>query len=691
MKKEFFKKVLVIFLIMLLNANTLVFATGEIVGNVVQNNDEISTDGSGESDDVDNSNNEDNQEITEVYFENESEDLFVGDEINLNLIIVPDVYEGKIQWESDDTEVATVDESGKVIATSEGTAVITATIENGLSAEVTINVKEETKITLSSTSISLKKGSTKTLSVNFDPEENKEDVTWSSSNTKVAKVDSNGKITAVSKGTATITAKTESGTELTCKVTVTEVASTKISLGYTHKAKTTANLNMRKSASTSSSKVYTIPKGKSVTITSKTNSKWYKVEYKSGSKTYKGYVSTSYIKETTNLTLPVGHVRTLKATVTPSNTTDTIKWTSSKSSVVSVNQNGKLFFNKTGTAIITATTSSGKSDYAVVSCIAGRPAKSVAIKQLNVYTKLGKTVSLTKTTSPSNTTDKLTWTSSDPSVAKVDSNGKVTPLKAGKTVITLKSTSGKKDSCNFYVTGVKAAFSLNYKAAYYAEKYDNCYRIVYGKSTNGNPLEAYVITGTGKNNKTLFIDFAVHGYEDEYAKDGKVLVDKANHLVQYYCENPEKLGNYNIVIVPAANPDGVLSGKNNYRAGTKGAYGRCTAKGIDMNRDFGKNGFKAVESRALRDVMKKYDPDIYLNVHGWENSVIGDKDLVNIVRSKVGLKTDKSGRYGEQYGYIIAYAKNTLKAKAALIEFKDTKSASDVKLRNALNMIMDVY
>ena len=97
MKKEFFKKVLVIFLIMLLNANTLVFATGEIVGNVVQNNDEISTDGSGESDDIDNPNNEDNQEITEVYFENESEDLIVGDEINLNLIIVPDVYEGKIQ------------------------------------------------------------------------------------------------------------------------------------------------------------------------------------------------------------------------------------------------------------------------------------------------------------------------------------------------------------------------------------------------------------------------------------------------------------------------------------------------------------------------------------------------------------------------------------------------------------------
>ena len=57
-------------------------------------------------------------------------------------------------------------------------------------------------------------------------------VTWSSSNKKVATVDKNGVVTAVKKGTVTITAKTSGGKKATCKVTV-KVPATKVKLNKT--------------------------------------------------------------------------------------------------------------------------------------------------------------------------------------------------------------------------------------------------------------------------------------------------------------------------------------------------------------------------------------------------------------------------------------------------------------------------
>lgn len=81
-----------------------------------------------------------------------------------------------------------------------------------------------TKITLSSTQENIHVGDSLTLKATVEPSDSLDAVTWSSSNSKVATVDANGKVTAIGAGKATITAKAGNQTAR-CEVTVYEVES----------------------------------------------------------------------------------------------------------------------------------------------------------------------------------------------------------------------------------------------------------------------------------------------------------------------------------------------------------------------------------------------------------------------------------------------------------------------------------
>ena len=314
----------------------------------------------------------------------------------------------------------TVDSTGtvKVLRNFSGTVKVTATAKSNSSATqnclISVNSIAVDGIAISDTSATLYKGSWKQLSAVITPSGAADPaVTWSSSNTNIATVDSTGKVTAV--GTVT------SGTTVINEAVIT--------------------------AQSSNASVFatcTVKVLDAVLITSLTLNK-------------------------SELALNVGDEETLTVTGSPSNATNkTLEWKSSNPEVASVSS-GKVIAASKGTAVITATATDGSGKY--VSCVV--TVNNIQI--LNVYLDKssldlseGDTAKITATVYPSNaTTSTLKWTSSNTSVATVDSKGNIVAgATKGYTIITASATdgSGKFAECvvlskpKVHVTGI----TINY-------------------------------------------------------------------------------------------------------------------------------------------------------------------------------------------------------------------------------------
>lgn len=220
-----------------------------------------------------------------------------------------------------------------------------------------------------------------------------------------------------------------------------------------------------------------------------------------------------------------------------------------------------------------------------------------------------------------------------------------------------------------------------------------CSTFKYGESELGRELICYSIKPL-EYDRTILMNFAIHGFEDEYDHDSTVLTDTAMELIEYY-SGIDDLNNCQLLIIPCANPDGQIEGTTN------NGFGRCNALGIDLNRDFDANyspnsnaryyteyAFSAAESRALRDLCLEYEPDIVLDFHGWLNYTIGDSELAEVFYAEMGLKHHVSFTSTNASGYFANWAHQN-GAYGLLVEFTSSDSISIDGLKNAVNRLIN--
>ena len=150
-----------------------------------------------------------------------------GQTVQLSLNVEPKDFTDEVSWKSTDSNIVTVSDTGVVTAENTGTAKIKVIVgEQSVYCNVIVT-QPVTSIYLNRESVSMEALETYQLKTSIYPENaNNKEVEWSSSDEKIVKVDQTGCITALAKGTATVTGKTKDGSNLwdTCTVTVTNTA-----------------------------------------------------------------------------------------------------------------------------------------------------------------------------------------------------------------------------------------------------------------------------------------------------------------------------------------------------------------------------------------------------------------------------------------------------------------------------------
>ena len=380
--------------------------------------------------------------------------------------ILPKESVEPITFTSSDESIATVN-NGKVTFKGYGTATITATTASGKTAACTVKINRAVSgVRLDYSKLSLKTGETAALTATVYPANaaNKA-VKWISSAPDVASVDQTGKITALKPGITTITVETEDGRyTATCNVTV--IDSSIVSVTGVKLSATVAELTIGNSkqltaaisptnatnkgvtwsssntnvASVSSSGVVVAKGEGTATITVKTDDGGYtaactiRVSNPSPSVVAVTGVKLSAI----GIELPVGGSKRLSATITPSNATNKgVTWSSDNASVAAVNASGLITAKGEGTATVTVRTDDG--GYTATCKITVVPVTAPEKVEISVSAdslKYKETTKVNVSELPVGYT--VQYSSSDESIAKVDSNGNIKAVGKGTATITVK-------------------------------------------------------------------------------------------------------------------------------------------------------------------------------------------------------------------------------------------------------------
>ena len=143
----------------------------------------------------------------------------------------------------------------------------------------------------------------------------------------------------------------------------------------------------------------------------------------------------------TEKTIYVGESLVLEADITPSNASiQGVTWSSSRDDNASVDEYGVVYGVSKGQAVITARAADGSGQYGTYTVTVKQQPESITLSRESVTLKTGNYVTVKATVLPDITDDKsVVWYSSDESVAKVNSSGRVTAVNPGTAIITCES------------------------------------------------------------------------------------------------------------------------------------------------------------------------------------------------------------------------------------------------------------
>ncbi len=407
--------------------------------------------------------------IAEISLSKSQLSMIIGDTETLEAIITPEdaTLREEITWSSTDQNVATVDNNGKVTAIKEGTAIISATVE-GKKAEckVTVDYIHVSSIGISQANATFYIGESLTLTAELKPSNvTYNTIEWVSSDNNVVTVSENGRVTAVGKGEATVTAKSD-GKEATCHFTVlvplTGLSFDQSSMELFNGASATLTVIKSPSDATlrgeivwksSDTSVATINADGLVTAIAKGSAKiTASVDGCTAECAVSVLASVTGISiSQASATINKGSSIQLSYTVLPAGATiqGQVSWASSNTSVATVDSQGKVKAVGAGTADITVSLEGFTATCKVTVTV---PVSSITLNQGSLKLKQNETAQLVATVGPEDASDKtVTWSSSDTSIATVDSTGKVKALKEGTAVISAKA-GDKTATCSLTVS-----------------------------------------------------------------------------------------------------------------------------------------------------------------------------------------------------------------------------------------------
>ncbi len=401
-----------------------------------------------------------------------SQEIAIGDTVQIVNRLLPSKSSDPITWKSDNENIATVDKNGAVTAISQGSCEITATTASGLKDTVTVRcviAAESLSIPMDTRSVYQGKEFNLSVELSVGSEER---VIWRSSDPSIVSVNSKGKVTGVSFGTATVYAETASGgAKDSCVVNVMvkaeklalDVKKLTLNAGDQHKLNALVFPSYSPETTepcfwnTTDETVAVVDNDGMITAVSAgnciINCKTDGGLISKCSVTVKLPAQAAEIAGETD-SIYIGDVTQLKLRLNPQDTTDMVTWQSDDESVAKVTSQGSVKGRDAGTATITATVTNDVSGEQVTASYVIqvlKKAESVSLKRNNLSLHVGDADSLRYVIQPSDSNDVVTWSSGNEAVATVRDDGIITAVGEGTCYVYVKTGSGSSARCKIVV------------------------------------------------------------------------------------------------------------------------------------------------------------------------------------------------------------------------------------------------